>query len=287
MSNFKKNFNNTKLHEAVKDLLNDKSVETDNFLYKHINAFEQALITTKYKSEDQINAQRISAFKDIHKGEDCFIIGNGPSLNKIDLEKLNDYHTFGMNKIFLIFDRVPLDLSYFVSVNKLVVEQSTKEIENFTIPCFISKWAAQKSLKKKDNIFPIETCAVSKTFETDLTQSVPEGCTVTFFALQIAYYMGFERVFLVGVDHNFVQSGAPGEKQKHIEDDINHFDPRYFKGNNWQLADLEGSELFYRCADFFYKRNGRKIIDATHEGKLQIFPKIDYIEALRLAKKKR
>ena len=47
------------------------------------------------------NERRIAALKDIHKGERCFIIGNGPSLNKLDLSKIKDEYTFGVNAIYL------------------------------------------------------------------------------------------------------------------------------------------------------------------------------------------
>ncbi len=38
----------------------------------------------------------------IHHGQRCFIIGNGPSLQRTDLTKLKDEFTFGMNRIYLV-----------------------------------------------------------------------------------------------------------------------------------------------------------------------------------------
>ncbi|WP_293098535.1 hypothetical protein [Moorena sp. SIO3I6] len=70
--------------------------------------------------------KRLLKFKNLHKKEDCFIIGNGPYLNKIDLSLLNNYYTFGLNKIYLIFDKVNLNISYHVAVNHLVFEQSAR-----------------------------------------------------------------------------------------------------------------------------------------------------------------
>jgi len=84
----------------------------------------------------------------------------------------------------------------------------------------------------------------------------------------------------VGVDHNFVARGTPNEKQFMTGPDLNHFDPDYFSGQEWQLPDLEGSELAYRMAQFFFRRDGREIFDATVGGNLDIFPKITYEEAL-------
>ncbi|NEQ10337.1 MAG: hypothetical protein F6K37_31700, partial [Moorea sp. SIO4E2] len=88
-------------------------------------------------------SKRLLKFKNFHKKEDCFIIGNGPSLNKIDLSLLNNYYTFGLNKIYLIFDQVNLTISYHVAVNHLVVEQSATEFEKLKCPSFLSARAAE------------------------------------------------------------------------------------------------------------------------------------------------
>ena len=233
---------------------------------------------------------RLKAFKNKHQGQDCFIMGNGPSLNKMDLTLLNDYHTFGMNKIFLIFKRVELELSYLVSVNDLVIEQSKEEFEKMNCPVFLSYSKSQNVIDKKDHIHRLYTqfskAGMSWLFTPNMEEPIFEGCTVTFVALQLAYYMGFERVFLVGVDHNFKQTGKPHEKQTMTEDDANHFDPNYFKGNAWHLADLRGSEVSYHLADYAYQSTGRKIYDATVEGKLDIYEKISYEDAIRMARKK-
>ena len=40
---------------------------------------------------------RVKRFKDIHKGERCFIIGTGPSLNLINFNLIKDEIIFGVN----------------------------------------------------------------------------------------------------------------------------------------------------------------------------------------------
>jgi hypothetical protein len=232
------------------------------------------------------HAPRLNQFKNRHRNEDCFIIGNGPSLNKMDLAPLRDCHTIGMNKIFLIFDRVDLNLSYHTSVNKLVIEQSAREFEKLNCPSFVSFRQIEGQFPAGPNIFPIWTSAPAFTFATTLLTPIYEGWTVTYVALQIAYAMGFRRVFLIGVDHSFQAQGKPNEKQVLQGDDPNHFAPNYFGGKAWNLPDLEGSEMAYRVAKFFYERDHREVYDATVDGKLTIFPKMSYEEALETAARK-
>ena len=231
------------------------------------------------------HSKRLLKFKKIHKEESCFIIGNGPSLNKMDLSSLRNHHTFGLNKIYLIFDKVDLNLSYHVAINPLVIEQSRKEFKSLSCPSFLSYKYAQNNFDNLDNIYYLLTTYLCK-FQLDLTQGVYDGYTVTYVAMQIAFYMGFRQVFLIGVDHNFTTPGNPNEKQFLQGDDPNHFSSNYFGNQEWQLPDLEASELSYRLAKFHFNRAGRQIYDATVDGKLDIFPKISYAQALEMCSKK-
>lgn len=231
------------------------------------------------------HASRLAHFKNKHQGQDCFIIGSGPSLNSMDLTPLRKYHTFGLNKIYLLFDRVDLNLTYLVAVNKLVIEQSAHIYKNLPITLFLNYKNARGILNKKENFYFVYTGAKSA-FEPDITRKICEGATVTFVAMQIAYYMGFQNVFLIGVDHNFKAAGKPYEKKFIQGEDANHFDPNYFGNQEWQLPNLEVSEFAYDLAKYFYQKNGRKIYDATVNGKLNIFPKISFENALKRSKQK-
>jgi len=252
---------------------------------KIINNYSYERVSKEYKQWVSAEAYKLEKYRNIHLGEDCFIIGNGPSLNEMDLTKLNGYHVFGLNKIFLLLDKVDLSLDYLVSVNKHVIEQSIDQFIALPIPKFFAYYP--DIIPENEHINLLFTNRPGfMGFHADITKGIYEGYTVTYIAMQLAYFMGFKQVFLIGVDHNFKQQGKANEEQKMEGDDPNHFDPNYFKGMKWNLADLEGSEMFYSLADFLFKRDGRKIWDATKGGKLHIFDKIDYNKALELAKVK-
>lgn len=231
------------------------------------------------------HAPRLRRFHNAHLGEDCFIIGNGPSLNKMNLSSLANYHTFGQNKIYLLFDKVDLNLSYLVSVNRFVIEQSREQFLQMNCPIFLSYTASRNVIPDKPHIYRLHTQNVW-TFYDDITNPICEGHTVTYVSLQLAYYMGFKRVVLIGVDHNFKQKGRAHEVQTYQGEDENHFHPDYFKGQQWQLADIYGSEVSYHLAKYHFLKEGREIFDATVGGKLQVFPKIDYEKALELLQRK-
>lgn len=220
--------------------------------------------------------RRLAAQEDSHKGERCFVIGNGPSLKHTDLSKLKNDFTIGMNRIFLAAEELGFLPDILVCVNDLVVEQSVPEFQALQMPKFFS-WRARKWLSMDPWTHFIYTTYTSPKFATDVCGRVWEGATVTNVCLQLAYHMGFTEVILIGVDHSFATKGSPNTTIQSQGDDPNHFSAAYFgKGFRWQLPDLETSEMGYRMARKAYEADGRRVLDATIGGKLDIFEKVDY-----------
>lgn len=207
-------------------------------------------------------------YQNIHAGETCLIIGNGPSLKDIPLEFLKKYKSFGTNRIYLMDDFVP---SYYVAINALVIEQSFMQILALPCPKFVRAMYATTF-----NAFPLRSVHDRK-FHPDIENGIDEGWTVTYCCMQIAFHMGFTTALLVGVDHRYSQDGKPNQKVTATEPDPNHFDPRYFgPGVEWQCADLTNSRLAYIEADKAYKAAGRKIINLTPGTALDVFAKDDW-----------
>jgi hypothetical protein len=225
-----------------------------------------------YYSQRQLKILRNS-----HRGERCFIIGNGPSLRQTDLSKLRGEFTFGLNRIYLAFPELGFTTSCLVSVNDLVLEQSVDEMKALQMPKYLT-WRARRWFSNDPQAVFVDTDFTGpENFSPDASGRVFEGFTVTYVVLQLAYHMGFSEVILIGVDHNFVTKGEANKAIVSQGDDPNHFAPNYFgKGFKWQLPDLEGSERAYRLAKQAFEADGRKVIDATVGGKLTIFPKADY-----------
>jgi hypothetical protein len=221
--------------------------------------------------------REIRRLQDRHRGERCFILGNGPSLRQTDLSLLRHETTFGMNRIYLLFDEMGFATTYYVAINTLVVEQCASEIKRLTIPKFIT-WRGRYWLADDPGAIFLDTdYTPPATFATDASGRIFEGSTVTYVALQLAFYFGFDEVVLIGVDHHFTTAGPANVTVVSKGDDPDHFSPGYFgKGYRWQLPDLEASEQAYRMALSAYQSAGRRVLDATIGGKLDVFPKVDY-----------
>jgi 6-hydroxymethylpterin diphosphokinase MptE-like len=230
----------------------------------------------KFGKEAQENRQKIFPLEGAYKGERCVLMANGPSLAKMDFEKIKDEYSFGLNRIYLLFDKLPFEPDFYVCVNELVLEQFAAEISQLGMMKFIN-WNRHQYFDSKDEklAFVKLGMRLGDQFGVSLQKPVSSGGTVTFVALQTAYYLGFKEVIIIGMDHNFVDKGTPNKTvERTASQDENHFHPDYFpKGSKWQLPDLRRSEVAYALAREAYEKDGRRIIDATEGGKCQVFEK--------------
>jgi len=218
----------------------------------------------------------LGALRDRHRGERCFILGNGPSLRQTDLSRLRGEFTFGLNRVYLLFPELGFATTYLVAVNQLVIDQCAAELASVPATQFYP-WTARRAFPEASGIVYLRNHCARPHFATDARKPVWTGATVTYVAMQLAYHIGFQEVVLVGVDHAFTTQGKPHEEVVSQGDDPNHFASNYFgAGFRWQLPDLETSEIAYRMARGAFEADGRRILDATLGGRLAVFPKVDY-----------
>ncbi len=221
--------------------------------------------------------QRLVRLYNRHEGETCVLVCNGPSLNQMNLSFLKRETVIGLNKIFLGFKKFNFYPRYWVGVNRKVIEQSFQEIRALNCVKFISEHNSQGLIPEDALTYLLNTHNPKQRFSTDLTQGLHEGWTVTYAALQVAYFLGFHKVIIIGMDHKFSYTGKPNEAQKMQGNDPNHFAPGYFaNGQAWDNPDIENSENSYRLAKEFFEQDGRQIIDATLGGHCTIFEKNHY-----------
>lgn len=225
--------------------------------------------------------RRLRAMRHRHWGQKAVILGNGPSLLKSDLSLLDGVFTFGLNKINLLFDQSDFRPSCIVAVNSLVLQQNADFYNRTTIPLFLDS-GGLRWVRSRPTITYLHSSSQPK-FPQDCSISLFQGATVTFVALELAFHLGFTEVALIGCDHHFTVQGAPGQAVVAGARDDNHFAPNYFaNGVSWHLPDLFRSEVAYTLAREMYAATGRKLVNATEGGHLEIFsrqPLADFLQS--------
>lgn len=222
----------------------------------------------------------LRSLKNRHKGQRCFIIATGPSLNIDDVELLENEITFSLNSIFLIHDRtdwrstyyVCTDTTHFMNMLKLYgdkINTVCKEEKFFNIS---SKKTAKDSGIQIDkaeyiNISPINRLTDNGSNKFKFTTNVEKGIysagTVTNIAIIIAVYMGIRDIYLIGVDCDY--SG----KKKHVAKDFND------KAEKDPIIETRMKNGFRLIAPILKKR-GINVYNATRGGKLEDFKRVDF-----------
>jgi hypothetical protein len=225
------------------------------------------------------NQERLAALRGRHRGERCFLMANGPGLVKLDLAPLAQETTFSLNRAYTAFDTFGFLPTYFSVLNDLLLEQFRDDINGLPMPKFLS-WRRRALFSDRDDIYFLRTLfSLEDHFQTDVREGVCSGATVTFTTLQLAYHMGFSEVVIVGLDHNYAQQGTPNEVVK--DQDRSHFSPNYFpRGTRWELPDLHRTTLAYSKARKAYEADGRRILDASVDGKCTVFEKVAFEDVL-------
>ena len=126
-------------------------------------------------------------------------------------------------------------------------------------------------------------------FSTDASRITYTGCTVTFTCMQLAFYLGFPEIYLVGVDASY-EIPKTVERHDHYGvavldmqgDDPNHFHPDYFgKGYRWHDPQVDKMVAAYEEARRVTEARGVRIRNATIGGKLEVFERVDYESLFR------
>ena len=242
-------------------------------VYRIALGFIKNRVKWDLRSESRVSKNGLQRLHNKYTGKKVVLLCNGPSLNNTDFNLLKNSKIFciGLNKINLLFDRTDFRPDLIISVNKLVIQQNKEFFNSTTIPLILDSQAVDQ-VAKRDNVNFVHSLPFQLKFARDISGSVCQGYTVTYVALQVAYYLGFTEIALVGCDHNFVTKGSPNQTVVAGEKDPNHFSDKYFSGGvEWQLPDLLGSEIHYKLAREVFELSNRKIVNCTEGGNLEVF----------------
>jgi hypothetical protein len=234
--------------------------------------------------------QAISEYYNLYAGKRCFILGNGPSLNSVNFEALKNELSFGVNSIFLMTKKNGFIPTFYVVEDNLVFKENKDEINLFAGVTKIlpSCYAAELANRSEIVEFNMDTTFYNKSkpdvystpnFNTSSESVFYCGQSVTYINMQLAFYMGFTKVYLLGMDFSYSKPADHDQKGNHIHssgDDPNHFHKDYFgKGKTWKDPRLGRVQRSYMRAKFEFEADGRIIENATRGGELELFDRID------------
>ena len=286
--------NRNEMYKALKEqgISDDYIIDTANRNFS-VAIYEQIFDVHKY-----IN--RIKNFKNKYLGQRCFIIGNGPSLMISDLNNLLKEKTFACNTIWPVYDHTkwrpffycvqdPCECSVIIKDNTLL----KMLLDNCSF--FFTNIRSKIALKCRDlelqKMFFYRGRVMAdgeKEFSDNAYEVLFISGTITFIMIQLAVYMGFKDIYLLGIDFSFTQEHHDDgsitsndvdnhnslieeeEEKLRISDEIqNMYGSGYFVDYDKQLRG-------YQAAKKYADTHGIKIYNATRGGKLEVFPRVDF-----------
>jgi hypothetical protein len=175
----------------------------------------------------------IRDFRGTCKGDKVFIIGNGPSLTPAQLDKISGRASFATNCISSIFHRTAWRPTYYVTTTTAM---NNSEIRPYLEAGIIAAKTAFVWLQYSPPYWS-NVCLINCLHETDednggdnpwsddLLDGVSKWGTGLLPIAQIAAWMGFSRLYFLGIDGTYTRGNAahfrgyPGEYQYAQTDD--------------------------------------------------------------------
>ena len=219
----------------------------------------------------------ILALRDKYKNNRCFILCTGPSLTVSDLEMLQDEFTFGMNSICLLADKTTFRPTFYGCNDLGVYKKLEKELSSFcgdTIEVFVSDRIKRHcSINPQWHVFPENVAyhTYDRWFKKDFWCKFSDDCyktvygmhSITHSLIQIAAYMGFSEIYLLGADCNFPQG------QKIHFQDYGVPDTTIDSARERNIAGYKEIEKQMNMHNF-------KVFNATRGGALEVFERVNF-----------
>ena len=244
--------------------------------------------------DDRHILERNQAFKDKHKGQRCFVIGNGPSLKTQDISPLANEITFVMSGFWkhpvvekwqptyycfadtLFFDGSEPMREFFRSLKSRIRDSK------FFVPLHAMKAIEEYVLLPLEQTHYVAFCGKLDDIKTDINLAgcVPSPGSVSSLCIMAAMYMGCSPIYLMGLDHDWLSHRGPSllfyEGYAGLE---NHPKFRPNLGDwsyKYQMECQLKLWLRYEVLLALAARKGIRIFNATKGGFLDVFERVDY-----------
>lgn len=255
------------------------------------------------RAKDNLKLARISSenrrllsdnhrLKDRHADSRCFILGAGSSVKGQDITKLEGEIVISVSNTFVHPDFALIKPRYHIvpplirghgqtySKEKFIgwlqgMEASTGDAEMF-FHIGDREMIERHGLFKDRIVHWVEYCVWNGHFNTPIDlMRIPAVWSVSELALTVALHLGFDRIYLIGFDHDWF-SGLfvyfyDHEKEHAIKPDSSHLS---FVDSEFQMR--RHADIFRKYKYLYSMKKNIYNANANPSHYLDVFPKVDY-----------
>ena len=291
----------------LKNLSNDVNLFTlfnffKNFVY-YYGYYKPRLSKTKLLTKKFVAGDRhfIKSLHNKFNGRRCFVIGNGPSLSRMNLDLLVNEVIIGSNGVYKLFEKFKFRPNYLLFQDSRTILGKAKEINELNgIPKLVALNASHLVKRDKFTYFfnlvhhlgweNIQTSSAEERkgnapfFSNNFGEVVSNMGNVTHTGIQLAFFLGCNPVYLIGCDHSMIdlmKDFEPGHV-KITKENLPIFQKYHFTKNYYKIGDeigipfIELENIGYKtCLDFFDSAE-RQLLNAGIDSRVPSIPKVDF-----------
>ena len=282
----------TIIHSPIKNRIKQfiPPILTNKIFY-----FRNYFIFLKYK-DLLINNIKL---KNIHKGEKCFILGSGPSINDEDLKPLKNEIVFALNNFYVHpdFNEIVSGNSekYFMTapIHPPQTEKEWKDWlcdmednmpENSTMIFGLNRndinikyICDQYNLFNNNKIYWYFSGKIVNEYynyspqDVNITKMIWIADTVSIYTLIIAIYMGFSEIYMLGMDHNYICNKK--NKKRFYQDGIHQLneDQRLLKGSSEVKHSSKALYNIFSQYEMLKKNTSKRIYNISENSLLDVY----------------
>lgn len=212
---------------------------------------------------------KLESLKNLHEGKRCFLVATGPSLliEDLNLLKKNNEICISVNSIFKAFDKTKWRPDYYTVSDAIFASKNRTVIDALDIPYkLVSDYCVEFWEHRHDeNTIKYHHSASDYCydFSEDISRVSYGGYTVTYICMQLAVYMGFKEIYLLGTDCSYIKGSQNNYFVKEDKPDYT------YHGEDKMLP-------AYQSAKQYADAHGIKICNATRGGRLEIFERVNF-----------
>lgn len=233
--------------------------------------------------------KKLKSLKATQNGKKCFVIGNGPSLKAEDLSALkeNNIDTFAANRIFNVFENTQWRPTYYVCEDEYILGDIQDKINNLDFKYkFIPinfHWYKGININNAYYFYQEFDSSLQQGgarpdfFSDDITKYVPCRGSVITTCVQLAVYMGYSEIYLIGVDHSFSRMTDKNGNLLVDNKVKDHFGNQKNADENTKgIFNIDAATQSFMDMKEFCGKHNVKVFNATRGGKLEVFPRVDF-----------
>ncbi|KKP77935.1 MAG: hypothetical protein UR73_C0007G0020 [candidate division WS6 bacterium GW2011_GWF1_35_23] len=266
----------------------------------------------RYYLKNRKVLQRNIEWKDKYIGQSCYILGNGPSLKGQDVSLLEGKIVFTVNNLMMTkeFETIkpsfhlmadPLNFSSEDTNSQTLIDErfSVLRSSKFEPTCIFP--LKVKPLVEEEDLYPDKKIIYFMNYgnwrngeirDINLQKFLPEYVNIIHIAIMVAMYMGFKKIYLMGVDmtsflvnYEYKDEGGFNQQYAHFykeEERMKKLLLKAWSKSNNEIALKNMAQCFeiFRFLKTYGKRNGVEIVNLTKGGALDVFERRKFEEEI-------